>query len=202
MIDVIEASFIKSAAKLSQSPEDGLFEVAFMGRSNVGKSSLINSTLNRNGLAKSSNTPGKTRLINFFSATLRDENKVDEIFRVVDLPGVGYARVSKSMKEDWDKMLNEFISKRDNIGIFLYLIDSRHPELDIDVGVIDYLRANLHPQQQLIKVFTKVDKLKKSDLNKLKSKNRGEIFISNSKKIGISELRAKIYSTVKDSRGE
>jgi GTP-binding protein len=198
VIDILEASFLKSASKISQSPEDSVLEVAFMGRSNVGKSSLINSILNRNGLAKSSNTPGKTQLINFFNAKFRERESRDEVeFRIVDLPGVGYARVSKTQKADWEERLNTFISKRENITTFLYLIDSRHPNLDIDRGVIDYLESILKPHQRVVKVFTKVDKLKKSQLNAIKSKNRGESFISNLKGTGRDELQKKLFNIVK-----
>ncbi len=192
MIKVKHASFLKSASKLSQSPISDKVEIAILGRSNVGKSSTINSLTDRKSLAKSSNTPGKTKLINFFDVTFIDD-EVEKSFRLVDLPGIGYARVSKSQKEEWEKSLNNFISKREAITLFIYLIDARHINLEIDVGVIEYLNQL---GKDILIIYTKIDKLKKSDVNKLKSQKREAIFISNSKKIGIDNVRQAIWERI------
>lgn len=105
MIIIKEASFVKSAEKMDQILDEDTLEVAFIGRSNVGKSSIINALTNRKGLAKSSSTPGKTRLINFFDIKFKKDDE-DYEARLVDLPGFGYARVSKSMKHEWQKNFN------------------------------------------------------------------------------------------------
>jgi GTP-binding protein len=192
MIKIREARFIKSASKIEESPNSDLVEIAILGRSNVGKSSTINSLTKTNNLAKSSNTPGKTRLINFFQINfLKDE--VSKKFMLVDLPGVGYAKVSKSMKRDWEQKLQEFIKFRTEIELFIYLIDSRHPNLDIDKGVIDYL---LSLDKNILVVYTKTDKLKKSEFHRLKAKNRTSIFLSNLNSSGVSELQNLIFDLV------
>jgi GTP-binding protein len=192
LIKVREVSFIKSASELSQSPDHGLNEIVILGRSNVGKSSTINSLTERKGLAKSSNTPGKTKLINFFRIDFKRDDEVKE-FVLVDLPGIGYAKVSKAQKSDWEEKLVNFIQKREAIKIFLYLIDSRHTELQIDKDVISFLRTL---GKDIMVVFTKSDKLKKSDLNKLKSREKGSVLISNLKKDGVETLREKIFEIV------
>ena len=121
MIKILSAKFIKSASKISEAPDLKFDEVAILGRSNVGKSSTINRITERKNLAKSSNTPGKTQLINFFDIQmLLDDIKKE--FVLVDLPGIGYAKVSKSQKKDWEKNLLDFIVHRDNIKLFLYLV--------------------------------------------------------------------------------
>ena len=109
------------------------------------------------------------------------------------MPGIGYARVSKSQKEEWEKSLNNFISKREAITLFIYLIDARHINLEIDVGVIEYLNQL---GKDILIIYTKIDKLKKSDLNKLKSQKREAIFISNSKKTGIDNVRQAIWERI------
>ena len=117
---IIKSSeFMCAAVKPSQYPQDGVPEIAFTGRSNVGKSSLINLLLNRRKLAKVSATPGKTRTINFFSINGGE-------FRLVDLPGYGYAKVSKAETADWGKMMESYLSKREGLKAVVQLVDSRH----------------------------------------------------------------------------
>src|SRR3954453_16755447 len=115
---ITSAEFIKSAFSEQHWTTDGLPEVAFLGRSNVGKSSLINSLLLRKGLARTSNTPGRTQSINFFL--------VNKEFYFVDLPGYGYAKVSKSMRSDWGRMAEEYLSARETLTPCVQLVDSRH----------------------------------------------------------------------------
>jgi len=193
MIKILSAKFIKSASKISEAPDLKFDEVAILGRSNVGKSSTINRITERKNLAKSSNTPGKTQLINFFDIQmLLDDIKKE--FVLVDLPGIGYAKVSKSQKKDWEKNLLDFIVHRDNIKLFLYLIDARHPNLEIDRSTIDYL---LSLNKEIIFVYTKIDKLKKNELMKLKNRiKENSCLISNLNKNGIQELQTKIFNFI------
>jgi GTP-binding protein len=196
-INILNAGFLKSASRITEAPiyhsdEINFSEIAFMGRSNVGKSSLINKLTARKNLAKSSNTPGKTQLINFFDFSLKHEQEIKS-FILVDLPGIGYAKVSKSLKQKWEKNLNEFISNRKEIILFVYLVDARHPNLKIDNEVLDFLISILKPHQQILKVFTKIDKLTKTALKNLKEENQNSIFISNSKNIDIDILQEFIF---------
>jgi GTP-binding protein len=162
-------------------------EVAFLGRSNVGKSSLINAMTNRKQLAKKSSTPGKTRLINFFNVTF-DEDKQKYFARFVDLPGFGYAKVSKKEQEAWQRHLNDFITNRVSIRVFLFLIDARHPNLAIDEGVLEYIQSLLRDDQVLLKVFTKSDKLKQNELAALRKNYKDGHFVSVLKRRGIDAL--------------
>ena len=185
---IVEAKFIQSAQSIIDSASPDLAEVAFLGRSNVGKSSLLNTLTNHKGLAKSSSTPGKTKLINFFDITYQTEEKDKFQCRFVDLPGFGYAKVSKSLKKDWDIKLTNFLEQRNSLRIFIHLIDARHINLDIDNSVDDFLKHLLKGDQIIVNAFTKIDKLKQNDLAKLKRNNPNGIFISNLKKRGMQDL--------------
>lgn len=192
---IIDAQFLVSASNLIESPSPDKAEIAFLGRSNVGKSSLLNSLTKRKSLAKSSSTPGKTQLINFFDIKFKDdENPEDEnrFARFVDLPGFGYAKVSKSLKKDWNKNLTEFLEKRISLQIFVHLIDSRHIDLEIDKSVDDFLKYIKKGDQLILDVFTKIDKLSQTELQKLKFKYPNGIFISNLKNKGIDILESTI----------
>ncbi len=195
MAKLIDAKFITSAANISQALPPDLSEVAVMGRSNVGKSSFINSITNRKNLAKSSSTPGKTRLINFFDITYKcDEERMSA--RLVDLPGFGYAKVSKSEKIAWQKSLTEFITKRTSIRVFIHLVDSRHPKMAIDNDVREYLESIKRADQEVIEIFTKSDKLNQKDLSKLKRAYPSSIILSNLKKRGIDEANRAIFRSL------
>ena len=192
---LIEASFLTSAKSIKDSPSPDKAEVAFLGRSNVGKSSLLNSLTKRKNLAKSSSTPGKTQLINYFDIRFKDDSQ-DDIHnyyaRFVDLPGFGYARVSKSIKKDWHHNLTDFLEQRPSLQIFVHLIDARHPALEIDKSVDEFLNHIKKADQLIINAFTKIDKLKQNDLSKLKKTYPDGIFISNLKNRGIEKLEQKI----------
>ena len=154
---IIKSSeFICAAVKPSQYPQDGVPEIAFAGRSNVGKSSLINLLLNRRKLAKVSATPGKTRTINFFSINGGE-------FRLVDLPGYGYAKVSKAETADWGKMMESYLSKREGLKAVVQLVDSRHAPTAQDKQMYEYLR---YYGLDGIVAATKADKLSGSELSK------------------------------------
>ena len=149
------SEFICAAVKPSQYPEEGAPEIAFAGRSNVGKSSLINLLLNRRKLAKVSSTPGKTRTINFYN--------VNGEFRLVDLPGYRYAKVSKSESADWGKMMEDYLSKRQGLKKVIQLVDSRHAPTAQDKQMYDYLR---YYGLDGIVVATKSDKLSGGELSR------------------------------------
>lgn len=192
---IIDAKFATSASNIIECPNPDIAEIAFLGRSNVGKSSLLNSLTKRKSLAKSSSTPGKTQLINFFDVTFKDdENSESEhrYARFVDLPGFGYAKVAKSLKRDWNKNLTEFLEKRPNLQIFVHLIDSRHIDLDIDKSVDEFLKYIKRGDQLIVNAFTKTDKLTQNELQKLKLKYPEGIFISNLKNRGIDHLESRL----------
>jgi len=196
-VRIVDASFITSASKLNEAPPEGIGEVAFLGRSNVGKSSLLNSLTHRKNLAKSSSTPGKTRLINYFEVVYKDD-EIEEKYTLhfVDLPGFGYAKVSKSMKYEWQKNLNEFIKHRRTIRLFIHLRDARHPDEPIDEAVKEYIQEFIGPDQCYMEVFTKSDKLKQKDIAKLRVKYPNALLISNLKKRGIERLEELIFDIV------
>lgn len=194
-LKLIDASFLTSAQSIKDSPPPNKAEIAFLGRSNVGKSSLLNSLTKRKSLAKSSATPGKTQLINYFDITFKNyatQDKENFYCRFVDLPGFGYAKVSKSLKENWHKNLTDFLEQRQSVQIFIHLIDARHPNLDIDLSVTHFLQHIKRGDQIIINAFTKIDKLKQSDLQKLKNIYPEGIFISNLKNKGLDKLENKI----------
>ena len=152
---VTSAEFCKSAFEKSHWPVDGRPEIAFLGRSNVGKSSLLNSLLQRKGLARTSNTPGRTQSINFFL--------INDAFYFVDLPGYGFAKVSKSMRSDWGKMAEEYLSHREQLALSIQLVDSRHKPSQLDLQLHDWLEFN---QKDYLIVATKADKLSSNELTK------------------------------------
>ena len=149
------AEFVKSAFSKDHWVTDGLPEIAFLGRSNVGKSSLINSLLLRKGLARTSNTPGRTQSINFFL--------INGSFYFVDLPGYGYAKVSKTMRSDWGKMAEEYLADREELALCVQLVDSRHKPSPLDIQLNEWL--NFHEKKHVI-VATKADKLSNNELQK------------------------------------
>ena len=191
---IVDAKFLQSAQSVNDSPAPNVAEVAFLGRSNVGKSSLLNTLTNRGGLAKSSSTPGKTQLINYFDIKFKTEDEQTPYLfaRFVDLPGFGYAKVAKSLKYDWNRNLTGYLELRPNLQIFVHLIDSRHPGLESDNNVDEFLKDIKRGDQIIINAFTKTDKLTQAELSKLKRDNPDGIFISNLKKKGMLDLQNKI----------
>ena len=194
MARIVNASFITSASRIEEAPPEGIGEVVFLGRSNVGKSSLLNALTHRKNLAKSSATPGKTRLINYFDITYK-EDETGEKFRLhfVDLPGFGYAKVSKSLKHAWQKSLNDFIRARRTIRLFVHLRDARHPKEAIDDGVAEYIRSFIGPDQCYLEVFTKSDKLNQKQTGALLRDHPGALLVSNLKNRGIGKLEQLIF---------
>ncbi len=147
-----KAEFIKSAPDITHCPESSLPEYAFCGRSNVGKSSLINMLTNHKKLAVTSSKPGRTRLINLFL--------IDDHWQIADLPGYGYAKVSKSERESWKKMVNQYLLIRQNLVSVFVLLDSRHEPQKNDLSFMQFLGENGIP---FVMTFTKIDKLKNSE---------------------------------------
>ena len=195
-LKIVDATFATSAQRLDDSPPPDKAEIAFLGRSNVGKSSLLNSLTKRKTLAKSSSTPGKTQLINYFDITFKDYNETNEVknyyARFVDLPGFGYAKVSKSLKKNWHQNLTDFLEQRASLQIFVHLIDARHSTLDIDKSVDEFLNHIKRGDQIIINAFTKIDKLKQTELQKLQREYPDGIFISNLKNKGMQALEKRI----------
>ncbi len=149
------ARFIKSSTKLNDCPEADRPEYAFIGRSNVGKSSLLNMLAGRTKLAKISSTPGKTQTINHFI--------INESWYLTDLPGYGYAKVSKSSRKQWSGFIAEYITKRENMVSLFVLIDSRHEPFKSDYDFMEFLGLNEIP---FARVFTKSDKISSSMLTR------------------------------------
>ncbi len=150
---ISSAEFLKSAFDESQWLEGEYPEIAFLGRSNVGKSSLINSLLNRKSLARTSNTPGRTQSINFFL--------INGIFCFVDLPGYGYAKVPKKMRGDWGKLAEDYLAKRLQLVLSIQIVDVRHSPSVLDQQLYDWLL--FHHKKSLV-VATKADKLSNNKL--------------------------------------
>jgi GTP-binding protein len=192
---IVEAKFIKSAQSIADSLPEEMSEVVFLGRSNVGKSSTLNGLTQRKNLAKSSATPGKTQLINFFE-TRYVYNEHNYPVRFVDLPGFGYAKVSKSLKEVWQKNLVEFIEHRVSIRLFIHLRDARHPHAKIDDDVERYILEFIRADQKYLTVFTKIDKLNQKERNKLKREFPDAIILSNLKKNGYERVHQAILQTI------
>ena len=155
-----DSRFVVSAVRYSDFPKCNLNEVAIVGRSNVGKSSIINSILNRRKIAKVSSTPGKTRTINFFL--------INRNIYLVDLPGYGYAKISKEEKKLWKSMIEGYFCGRHVVKKIILLIDSRHYPIKSDIAMCEWIRSNGY---DVSIIATKSDKLKSSEI-----KRNGEIF--------------------------
>ena len=158
------ADFVISNTDIDKCPKERIPEYAFIGRSNVGKSSLINMLTGRKSLAKTSGKPGKTQLINHF--------KINDNWFLVDLPGYGYAKVSKKDRSIFAKFIYEYLEKRENLICTFVLVDSRHEPQKIDMLFMEWLGQNQIP---FVIVFTKMDKLSSSQLNKNMSKYKAEM---------------------------
>ncbi len=180
-MEIKQANFVTSSSKLDQCPDSKLPEFAFIGRSNVGKSSLINMLTNRNKLAMTSSTPGKTRTINHFV--------INNEWHLVDLPGYGYAQASKSLRRTFGLLIEKYVLNREQLTNLFVLIDSRLEPQKIDIAFIDWLGENQIP---FAIVFTKTDKVKQNivakNLNLFKERLLSEwaelppIFLTSSEK--------------------
>lgn len=174
-----EAELEAVAVKASQYPEDNMAEIAFVGRSNVGKSSLLNLLTGRKSLARVSGSPGKTRTINFYN--------INKAFRIVDLPGYGYAKVSKTTRDEWGPMMEEYFRKRQGLKKVIQLVDIRHAPSAQDVQMYEYLR---HYGLSGIVVATKADKVSRNEAQKCISAIRRSLDLSaEDKVIPVSALK-------------
>ncbi len=191
-MDVFKSEFVASSPNVRNCPNELIPEFAFIGRSNVGKSSLINSICKKKKIAKVSGKPGKTQLINHF--------KINDSWYLTDLPGYGYAKLSKKKKKNIDKLINDYFLYRKQIKLIFLIIDIRHKPLEIDLDFMSWL---LNQEKKFTIIFSKSDKLKGGEViareymlelkNKLNKKL--EYFITSSKKKeGIDDVLAHIYS--------
>ena len=188
-MEYLESEFVVSAYSKAQLPRDGLPEVAFAGRSNVGKSSLLNTLLNRKNLVKVSGRPGKTQALNFF--------QIEKQWYFVDLPGYGFARVSKGLKGDWEKLITSYLLDRDPLKCVVVIIDLRHEAKKLDGELLNMLRMH---KINYICVYTKADKLSSNARTKnaalldaghnIKSGDR--VIFSAKSRIGRDELLEKL----------
>lgn len=158
------SNYAVSAVREDQYPKDNLPEIALSGRSNVGKSSLINTLLNRKNLARTSSQPGKTQTLNFY--LINDE------FYLVDVPGYGYARVSQKKRQEFGEMIQDYLETRPNLKGLVILIDSRHEPTKDDIAMYNYAQYLNLP---ILVVCTKIDKIKKSQVNKVMSRLKKNI---------------------------
>ncbi|MPW13871.1 ribosome biogenesis GTP-binding protein YihA/YsxC [Lactobacillus helveticus] len=158
------SNYAVSAVREDQYPKDNLPEIALSGRSNVGKSSLINTLLNRKNLARTSSQPGKTQTLNFY--LINDE------FYLVDVPGYGYARVSQKKRQEFGEMIQDYLEARPNLKGLVILIDSRHEPTKDDIAMYNYAQYLNLP---ILVVCTKIDKIKKSQVNKVMSRLKKNI---------------------------
>jgi GTP-binding protein len=180
--------FIASAFTIKELPKSNLPEVVLCGRSNVGKSSFINSLFNRKNLAKISSTPGKTRSINYY--------QIDENFYLVDLPGYGYAKASMSERKKWANLINDYFSNSKNISLIIHIIDSRHNPTELDIQLNKMIIDLSYPY---IVLLNKSDKLKQSELSQSKNDiknyfpelkfNQNLFFYSSINGTGIKEIK-------------
>ena len=190
----INVKFIKSASKKDEFIVDELPQIAIVGRSNVGKSSLINLLTNNSKMAKTSSMPGRTRLVNYFN--------VNNQMSLVDLPGYGFAKASKNLTSAWDSVMNDYFTDNEKLKLVLVLIDSRILPTELDMQMMDYLAE--HEIPALI-VMTKTDKLNRSEINLNKDKiskmlryNKDLIIpTSTLKRVGVEEITTKIDNYLK-----
>lgn len=187
-MNIIKSELEAVAVRKNQYPEDNMREIAFAGRSNVGKSSLLNLLTNRKNLARVSGSPGKTRTINFY--------RINDTFRIVDLPGYGYARVSKSLSEGWGDMMAQYLENRQGLKMVIQLVDIRHAPSEQDIQMCEYIR---HYGHNGIVVATKADKVSRNEMQKLLGVIRKDLGLSEEEIIiPISSLKRTGYDKLLD----
>ncbi len=185
-MDIIKGKYVASAVRMDQYPEGDLDEIVFIGRSNVGKSSLINSLSRHHGLARVSGTPGKTQTINFYQLTAKFNVEERADFFLVDLPGYGYARTGQSNRRQWSKFIEEYLLKSPRLKLVCQLIDIRHSPMSSDIEMYKWLVSNQLPVQV---ITTKADKISKMAIQK----HTGMI----KKALGAVESPLIVYSSTK-----
>ena len=175
---IINTKFIKSASKKEEFIVDELPQIAIVGRSNVGKSSLINLLTNNSKMAKTSSTPGRTRLVNYFN--------INNKFYLVDLPGYGYHKASKSIADSWDKVMNDYFIENEKLKLVFVLLDCRIMPTELDKQMLDYLASHEIP---VVIILTKVDKISRSELGLNMSKISKEIRFNKDLIVATSTLK-------------
>lgn len=175
---IINAKFIKSASKKDEFIDDELPQIAIVGRSNVGKSSLINLLTNNSKMAKTSSTPGRTRLVNYFN--------INNQFYLVDLPGYGYHKASKSIANAWDAVMNDYFVDNEKLKLVFVLLDSRIMATELDKQMLDYLAENEIPA---VIIMTKTDKISRNELFLNMSKISKEIRFNKDLIVATSALK-------------
>ncbi|HCX72914.1 MAG TPA: GTP-binding protein [Candidatus Cloacimonas sp.] len=208
MLEILNSEFVKSAVNPQQYPATPYVEIAFAGKSNVGKSSMINTLLNRKAIAKVSNTPGKTRLLNFFRVRFcQKQIQQQGYFMLADLPGYGYAKVSKKERDSWHEMMRQYFTNRLNLGLVVILVDIRHKADPKDMMMLEMLRQT---GQSFLIVATKADKIAKTKRDKairniasgLQLPASYILPFSATKKIGLSNLLTILEKYLFDTRIE
>ena len=188
-INIIRAKYTASAVKKAQYPAERLKEIAFIGRSNVGKSSLINSLTRVHNLARVSGQPGKTQTINFFELTARIiETGEDKLFHLVDLPGYGYAKTAQTNRKQWAKFIEEYFLNSEHLQFVCQLIDIRHAPMKSDIEMFNWLVKNNVP---VLIIATKADKISRGAVAKQTAQIR--------KTLGVKEIDILPYSSVKNA---
>lgn len=199
----IKAEFVVSAMEMGQLPKERLPEIAMVGRSNVGKSSLINKLLNKPGLARTSNTPGRTQSLNYFRIAPDDVKRHD--FFLVDMPGYGHAEVSLARRKNWARLIEEYLATREALCGIVHLIDMRHPPQPLDLQMSEWLQ---HYQHHFLVVGTKADKIAKTKVpeqllqiaEKLNVDSQDTLAFSAQTGMGRDELWRWIIATVEEAR--
>jgi GTP-binding protein len=187
------ATFLRAVGQPGDLLPPGPPEIAFAGRSNVGKSSAINALLGRNRLARISKTPGRTQTINFY--------EMGEGQRLVDLPGYGYARVSKLLREQWGKLVGAYLQDREGLAAVVVVMDARHPLTPLDLQLLGWLQRS-----RVLALLSKADKLSRADqaatLNKVRSQLSGEVrLFSSTTRQGVDECRELLAQWLEDESG-
>lgn len=204
-LQIINPKYVASAVRPDQYPDNGLPEIAFLGRSNVGKSSLINSLCNQRNLARVSGEPGKTQTINYFQSVLRsrmEDGEERKPFFLVDLPGYGFARTGGKKRQMWSDFIGEYVTQSPHLILLCLLIDLRHPGLAIDCQAYEWLaRQSVHIQI----VGTKADKLSANEkrkniaqLNKIFPSVYGAVAYSSLKKDGRDALLSHMWNALEE----
>lgn len=199
------AEYVKSAPGLKDVPDFGNApEIVFVGRSNVGKSSFINSLLQRKNLAQTSNTPGKTRYINLYRVELSRREGAREPLIFADLPGYGFAKVSKTEQEKWRRNMEAYLSRREPIRLAVQLIDGRHGLQDSDISMYEWLQFHGRP---VLVVLTKTDKISRNEVEKQKAATsraldcgtRGILAYSSETHAGRDEAWRRLFEAIETS---
>jgi len=190
---ILKAELEKIAVSKAQYPNGNLPEIVLVGRSNVGKSNFINSLVNRNNLARTSSKPGKTRTINFY--------KINDKFRLVDLPGYGYAQVSRSERDKWGRIIEEYLNSRENIKEIILLVDIRHEPTELDMVMYDWIKS--YNYRGLV-VATKADKISKGKFQKHIKMIKDKLGVKNSELIipysSVTKInKDKVWNLIEDT---